>query len=332
MPALRRFLSEAKRVLAERSWRKADLANASIPFPVVDRPICLLVNPSAGGGRAGRLASAVAKELGERHRLDVRSQMTRDLNHAQEIARDASSRGELVAVLGGDGLIGAVADAIRDIEGALMAVLPGGRGNDMARVLGIPFDPLKACDVIVKGHGVPLDLGEIGGRAFVGIASVGFDSVANEIANKAPAFLGRLVYAYSALRALIAWRAVSFRIAVDGTERRFRGYSVAAANSKAYGGGMYVAPDAKLDDGQLDVVYLEDISKLRFIARVMPKAFKGTHLLEPSVHVLRGREIEIEADRPFNVFADGDPIGSLPAKIRALPAAVHVLVPSASPL
>jgi YegS/Rv2252/BmrU family lipid kinase len=296
----------------------------------VSRPICLLVNPAAGGGRAGRAADQVLRELRERRGLAVHMEMTRDLDHAREIAAEAARSGETVAVLGGDGLIGAAADAMRGIPDALIAVLPGGRGNDLARVLGIPDDPVKACATLADGRSVPLDLGEVEGKAFVGIASVGFDSEANRIANEAPSRLGSLVYAYGALRALIAWRPASFRIVVDGKEVRFSGYTVGACNSKAYGGGMYAAPDAELDDGLLDVLYLEEISKLRFLTRILPKVFKGTHVEEPTVHVLRGREVRIEADRPFTVYADGDPIGALPTSIRALPAALHVLLPAAS--
>lgn len=296
----------------------------------MSRPICLLVNPAAGGGRAGRAAEGVLRELCERRGLQAHRETTRSLDHAREIAAACARDGETVAVLGGDGLIGAAADAMRGVPDALIGIIPGGRGNDLARVLGIPSDPVTACEVIATGRSVPLDLGELEGHAFVGIASVGFDSDANRIANEAPARLGQLVYAYGALRALIAWRTAQFRILVDGQERRFSGYTVGACNSKAYGGGMYAAPDAELDDGLFDVLYLEDIPKMRFLMRILPKVFKGTHVHEPSVHVLRGREVEIEADRPFTVYADGDPIGSLPARIRTLPAAVHVLVPAAS--
>lgn len=329
MSALRRFLSERKSLLAQAS-RAAVASVGPIPFAVMSQSICLLVNPAAGGGRARRAADGVIEELRDRRGLALHCEMTRDLDHAREIAKAAAKLGETVAVLGGDGLIGAAADAMRSVQGAVIAILPGGRGNDLARVLGIPADPLKACSVLTEGRSVPLDLGEMDGRSFVGIASVGFDSDANRIANEAPSQLGALVYAYGALRALAAWRPASFRIVVDGKETCFRGYSVAAANSKAYGGGMYVAPDAELDDGMLDIVFLEDVSKLRFIARIMPKAFKGTHLQERCVQVLRGREVQIEADRPFAVYADGDPIGDLPARITVLPAAVNVLVPQAT--
>lgn len=301
-------------------------------LPIVDRPLCLLVNPSAGGGRAGRVLPAVRAALRERYALQVRSELTRSLQHAREIAAAAAAAGEVVVTLGGDGLIGAAADAMRHVDGALLGVLPGGRGNDLARVLGIPSDPIAACAVIAEGEAQPLDLGEASGCAFVGIASVGFDSEANKLANEAPSFLGGLVYAYGALRALASWRAARFEIDLDGARISFSGYSVGAANSKAYGGGMYVAPKASLCDGMLDVVYLEQVSKLRFLTRILPKVFKGTHVQEPTVHVLRGRVLEVSADRPFAVYADGDPIATLPTRITALPAAVQVLTPRGAQL
>lgn len=260
----------------------------------------------------------------------MRSETTRDLTHGREVAVAAARSGEAVLVLSGDGLVGAVADELRHIDGSLLGVLPGGRGNDFARVLGIPLDPVAACEVIVTGEEKPIDLGEVEGRAFVGIASVGFDSEANRIANEAPSRLGGLVYAYGALRALAAWRPARFEIDVDGKRVQFSGYSVAGANSKAYGGGMYAAPDAELDDGLLDVPWMEDVSKLRFVTRILPKVFKGTHVSESCIHVLRGAELRISADRPFDIYADGDPIGTLPVTVRALRGAIKVLVPAST--
>ena len=298
-------------------------------------PICLVVNPSAGGGKAGRVLPDVLAAL-HRHDLRVRSELTRDLAHARELAREAAHAGETVVCLSGDGMLGAVADVLREFPDALLGVLPGGRGNDLARVLGIPADPVEACAVVAGGFSRKLDLGEVdphtgsGGKAFVGIASVGFDSDANRIANEAPAWLGGLVYAYGALRALLFWRSARFQIELDppGERHDFAGYTVGACNSKTYGGGMRAAPDALLDDGLLDVVVLESVSKLSFLAKILPKVFSGAHVREPSVKVFRAREIAVSADRPFTMYADGDPIGELPLRVRAIGGAVRVLVPS----
>jgi YegS/Rv2252/BmrU family lipid kinase len=312
-------------------------------------PICLIVNPSAGGGKAARVLPDVLQAL-EGHGLSVRDELTRDLEHARGLARAAALAGETVVCLSGDGLIGAVADALREKPGALIGVLPGGRGNDLARVLGIPADPVLACATIANGIARPMDLGLVCQttpdspmRAFVGIASVGFDSEANRIANEAPAWLGALVYAYGALRTLLFWRPARFEIELtrsgaphdeertsDSQPERysFAGYTVGACNSKTYGGGMRAAPDALLDDGLLDVVVLENVGKLRFLTRILPKVFSGAHVHEPSVRSFRAREVTISADRPFTMYADGDPIGELPLRVSALAGAVRVLVPA----
>jgi YegS/Rv2252/BmrU family lipid kinase len=244
-------------------------------------------------------------------------------------------------VLGGDGLIGIVADALRHVPGALLGLLPAGRGNDLARVLSIPQDPLAACATIAEGVSTAMDVGEIraldGGRmvsaraAFVGIASVGFDSEANRIANEASTRLGRLVYAYGALRALLRWRSARFEIELEPPERRrvVLGYSVMAANSRAYGGGMRIAPDALVDDGMLDVVTASHVGKLRFLWCLV-MVFRGTHVRLSAIEVVRARQVRIWADRPLTVYADGDPIADLPAEVRALEGAVRVLVPQST--
>jgi YegS/Rv2252/BmrU family lipid kinase len=301
------------------------------PLP---REIALIVNPSAGGGRAARLLPAVHDRL-RALGLEVATEATRDLVHARELAVAAARDGRTVVTLGGDGLVGCVAGALREVPEAVLGVLPGGRGNDFARVAGIPLDAAEACAVLVDGAPASIDLGEAipahpppnHPRTFVGVASLGFDSDANRFANAAPARLGSFVYVYGALRALAAWKPATFDVDVDGEGVSFTGWSVAAANSKAYGGGMLVAPGASLDDGALDVVYYEETSKAHLLLRTMPRVFKGQHVNDPAVHVLRGAEVRVSADRPFTVYADGDPVGELPMTIRVLPRALRVLLP-----
>jgi len=288
--------------------------------------ISLIVNPSAGGGRAAKLLPKVQARL-RLLEVEHHTELTRDLPHAQELARAAAAAGEPAVLLSGDGLVGAVAHVLRGHPSAVMGVLPGGRGNDFARVTGIPLDAEAACDVIANGTPQPVDVGDVDGATFIGIASLGFDSDANRIANEAPPRLGNLVYTYGALRALAAWKHAGYEIVVDGKAHAFSGWSVACANSKAYGGGMFLAPDADLHDGRLDVVFCEAMSKARFL-RLLPTVFKGEHVNLPEVHVLRGAEVRISADRPFTVYADGDPIAELPCTVRAIPGAVKVLLPA----
>ena len=290
----------------------------------MDRRVALLCNPSAGGGRAARIlprAERALRDLG----VPFHTEVTRDLEHGRELARSAAQAGEITATLSGDGLIGCVVGALREVPGAVLGILPGGRGNDTARVLDLPQDVEAACAIVAHGRERDLDIGEVDGRSFIGIASLGFDSDANRIANAAPARLGRLVYVYGALRALAAWKPARFDLRLDGEPLSSVGYSVAAANSGCYGGGIRLAPAAALDDGLLDVVLIASHSKRSFLV-TLPRAFKGTHVSHPAVRVLRGRELHVDADRPFVVYADGDPIATTPITIRAVPSALRVLV------
>jgi YegS/Rv2252/BmrU family lipid kinase len=290
------------------------------------RPVSLIVNPNAGGGRAAEVLPAVEAAL-RGHGFDVRVTSTRDLGHACELAGAAVRDGELAVTLGGDGLVGCVAGQLAGGDGVL-GVLPGGRGNDFARALGIPLEPVEACATLARAVERTIDIGDVDGRPFIGIASFGFDSVANRIANETRLIKGDLVYLYAALRAMATWKPARFTLDLDGRERlEFSGYSVACANSRAYGGGMFVAPDAELDDGLLDIVMTGHHSRRRAL-KDLPKVFKGEHVHLPTVKVVRSAAVRVNADRPFTIYADGDPIAELPATISLRHRALRVLVPA----
>ncbi|MDQ3571761.1 MAG: diacylglycerol kinase family lipid kinase [Actinomycetota bacterium] len=293
---------------------------------MAEAPHLLLVNPSAGGGRTTRLvatASAALNDGGVNHRIV----MTTNIEHGRSEAREAVTRGERVIVMSGDGLIGQVGGELAE-TGVALGIIPGGRGNDFARVIGIPNDVEEAAGIIARGQTRTIDVGEAGGVRFLCIASCGFDSDANRMANESW-MRGPLVYAYAGIRALIRWKPARFELTLDGEPLAFTGYTVAAANSKAYGGGIFLAPDAKLDDGLLDVVMTGDIPKLRFLAG-LPGAFKGEHTTRPEVTLRRCRELRIDADRPFSLYGDGDPIAELPVTVRVLAGALDVIVPPSS--
>ena len=288
------------------------------------RRLLVLVNPSAGGGRVRGLLPTLERELKARG-LDYRLVMTTSLEHGCGEARAAAEAGETPVVMSGDGLIGQIGGTLAGGDVPL-GVIPGGRGNDFARVMGIPTELPAAVELIASGTTREIDVGEVNGRRFLCIASCGFDSDANRIANDARWVKGNLVYAYAAIRALIAWKPARFTLTLDGEPTEFTGYSVAAANSKAFGGGMFIAPDAEIDDGLLDVVCIEDVGKLRHLWG-FPKVFKGTHIDSEEVKVLRARQVEVRADRPFAIYADGDHLADLPASVRVLPRALKVIAP-----
>jgi YegS/Rv2252/BmrU family lipid kinase len=291
----------------------------------LSRRFALLVNPASAGGKALEALPAVHEAL-DRLGAPHRTVTTRSSEHAAEEASRAAQQGETVAALSGDGLLRPLAGALKGTDSAL-AVVPCGRGNDLARVLGIPTDPTAAAELAVQGPEKLIDVADVDGTPFVGIASFGFDSDANRIANDAKLVRGNAVYLYAALRALVAWKPATFGVTVDGERHEVTGYSVAVGNSKAYGGGMFVLPQAELDDGQLDVMISKQASKLAFL-RELPKVFKGAHLDSPHTQFLRGAQIEVSADRPFEIYGDGDPIGATPATMRVERRCLRVIVPA----
>ncbi|ONH33872.1 diacylglycerol kinase [Pseudofrankia asymbiotica] len=295
--------------------------------PIARDRLRVIVNPSAGGGRAGRVLEDVLGAL-RGWASDVEVTRTRDIAHADELAAEAAGSGRVAVALGGDGLVGRVAGATAR-AGGLLAVLPGGRGNDFARGLGISRDPVAAAAALAGAVERRIDLPEANGTAFIGIASLGFDSDVQVIANRTRLLRGQSVYTYSTMRALVPWRPARFTVRLDdGEPREVVGWSVAAANAQYYGGGMRYAPDADVADGLLDVVFLHRMSRLTLLL-LFHKVFKGTHVDTKHVTVLRARRLTVDADRPFQVYADGDPVADLPTEIVVRPGALRLLAPPA---
>ncbi len=292
---------------------------------MIDGPVCLIVNPHAGGGRALRLLPGVEAALRSQGR-PFRVVETMSMQHARQLAREACDQGDIVAAMGGDGIVGAVAGELRDRQG-LLAVIPGGRGNDFARKLDIPFDPVEAVKLLETGAERSVDLALANGTVYLGILSAGIDSDVSRIALETRLKLGTFVYTYGVLRAIARWKPAAWTVTIDGESLDFPGYSVAVANSGVFGGGMFLAPDASLEDGKLDVVLIRQQSRLRYL-RGLPRVFNGSHLKDPAITLHQGCEITFEADRPFTAYADGDPIGDLPLTVQVLPGALRVVAPA----
>ena len=282
----------------------------------------LVVNPSAGGGRATKLLPTVRTALSG-HDLVVSP--TSSLEHADTLVAEAVADERLIVAMGGDGLVGRVAGAVAE-AGGVMAVVPGGRGNDFCRAVGIPLDVAGACALVTSGTPQPVDLGYANGTAFIGIASIGFDSEVQERALVSRLPLGNQIYLWCSLSTVASWKHATFTGTLDGEPFETRGWNVAVSNSGMYGGGMRLAPSASVTDGELDVVMVGAASKLRFLG-ALPKLFKGTHIDEPAFSLRSATAVHLDSDRPFRVFADGDPIASLPCDITVQKAAVQVVLP-----
>jgi YegS/Rv2252/BmrU family lipid kinase len=288
----------------------------------------LLVNPSSGNGRGLRLLPKTADALRSAGR-DVRVCVTDNLADATARALGAAE-GSLVAVLGGDGFLGAAAAGARE-SGAVLLPLAGGRGNDTVRRLGLDLDPVKSVQAMGSLAVRELDLGLVNGRPYFGVANVGFDGLANEHGNSARLNLGPFVYVYGGLRAFLEWKNVTFTVTVDGREATFPGWFVAVGNVGQYGGGLRICPEARADDGLLDVVSLGKASILA-VAATFLRSYRGAHLGQANIAFSRGSAVRISANRDLHVYADGEQVAALPAVIELAPRAVRVLVPAGSPV
>lgn len=292
---------------------------------IAGNPLALLVNPASAGGKTLKLLPRVEAAL-DAHRAVFRVERTRSLEHGVDLALRAIELGEVPVVVSGDGLMGAIGGAMAGAE-TPVGLIPGGRGNDLARALGIPSEPEAAVEVVLAGHSRRIDVGEANGKRFLGIASIGFDSECNRLANETHFIRGNLVYAYSMVRTLIGWRSARFTVVAGGERRRLEGYFVDVANNSVYGGGMYIAPEAEIDDGEFDVVAITEVGKLRFL-RGLREVLKGTHIDKDEVTTFRASRLELDASRPFPVYADGDHLTDLPVSLRVLPSCLSILVPA----
>ncbi|WP_055490731.1 YegS/Rv2252/BmrU family lipid kinase [Streptomyces sp. TP-A0356] len=290
------------------------------------RQFTAIVNPTAGGSTGVAALLQVARLLREAG-AELETQYSRSLVHAQDLARQAGARQRVVLAVGGDGIVGGIGGALSG-TGTLLGLVPAGRGNDFARALGLPTDPAALARILLHNGPRLVDTIEVESahrRAVVlGSVYAGVDALANRHANHTKLVRGAASYYVGGLRAVATWRPADYRVTVDGEDHRHRGYTVVAANSAYYGSGRTIAPDARVDDGLLDVVMIRHAPRRLFFT-LMQELKSGAHVHRPEVRILRGREIRIEADRPVPYGADGEVDAVLPVTARVLPASLSVL-------
>jgi len=304
-----------------------------VSAPTDDRSFTFLVNPTSGGGAAPGAVVPVARLLRE-------AGATVDVTyspgpHAMEsLVAEAVGRGDVVVSVGGDGMLSSLAGPVAD-RGGTLGMVPAGRGNDFARMLGLPDGPDELARILLEGRVRAIDLLAVtlaGRRRLVaGSVYAGVDARAAEIVDRATWLPRRLQYPYAALRSLATYQPGHYRVAVDGVEHEYAAATVVVANSAYYGSGMKIAPTASVEDGVLDVVVIEAASRLALM-RSLPKVYDGAHVHLPEVTVLTGTRVEVHgtARSPIPVGADGEPVGALPP-LTSPPALVEVL-PGALPL
>ena len=290
------------------------------------RHFTLLVNPASGGGAAPQAVIPVARLLRE---AGARVEVTYSPGpHAvRELLEAAQSRGDVVVSVGGDGMLSSLAGPVSRSK-ATLAVLPAGRGNDFARMLGLPDDPAGQADVLLAGTERRVDLLSLAlpgasPRVVAGSVYAGVDAHAAEIVDRVR-LPKKLQYPYAAVRSLASYQPGRYRVSVDGVDQEYAAATVVIANSAYYGKGMKIAPAAVIDDGVLDVVVIEAASRLELL-RSLPTVYDGTHVNRPEVTVLRGKRVELRGDarNPIPLGGDGEALGVLPG-LDSEPAVVEI--------
>lgn len=275
----------------------------------------LVFNPVAGKGRASRALGSIERFLTD-HGLTYELLTTKREGHATELAAGTPA-GATVVALGGDGTVHEVVKGIMNgapdqlSNGRRLAVVPVGSGDDFAFSLGIPRDDLEAAlQRLVAPTVVTVDVGFVDGEPFANSTGVGFDAEAAYRVRTSPKFLkGLAAYLYGTLSALGSFRPVSVRVVVDGAEV-YSGPSllVSLQNGPRAGGSFLFAPQARNDDGLLDVLVAGEFSRLGAIG-ILPRLMKGKHLSDPRVLMFRGSEVALEWELPQRGHADGEPLG-----------------------
>ena len=184
---------------------------------------------------------------------------------------------------------------------------------------------------MLNGSRRRVDIGRVNERYFAGISGVGFDAEVAARVNGWPKWIGGTpVYVAAILNMLATYRCVPARISVDGRAEEMRMFLLAAANTPWYGGGMYMAPHARPDDGYLEIITARDLGKIETLG-LLPKVFSGAHLRHRKVAHQRAKEVRVESEIPLAIHADGETVGRVPAVFRVVPLAIEVIVPGADP-
>jgi YegS/Rv2252/BmrU family lipid kinase len=287
----------------------------------------IIINPISGGAspRVARARAQLALAVVDAHGDPVEVLLTQRVGHARELAKSAVRRGaRLVLAWGGDGTINEVASALA-FDDVPLGIVPAGSGNGLARELGVHPRAERAIADALQAVPRAMDMGEIDGHLFANIAGVGFDAhIASRFATAARrGFVG---YAAITARALTSYAPQQYRVTIGGVETSHRAILVTIANSAQFGNNARIAPGARVDDGELDLVVVEERSRLATVCQ-LPRLFNGTAGRMPGCTIRRIRTVTIESERPMTYHVDGEPVeGGTLLKGRVHPGALMVAV------
>ncbi|GAA1831033.1 diacylglycerol/lipid kinase family protein [Microlunatus capsulatus] len=300
------------------------------------RRIVLVVNPTAGRGRAGRALPGVRARL-EASGDEVAVVPSTDYAHARATMAAAVAGGaDVLAVMGGDGMMHLGVNACADQASAtptLLGLVPAGSGNDLCRGVGLdPDDPVAAAGVVADGSRRDLDLMTVAGRHVGAVLATGFDALVNRRANVMAFPRGSSRYTVAALAELRVFSPLRYRLVLDGAPRELEAMLVAVGNTSSYGGGMRICPAADPADGWLDVTVIHPVHRATLL-RLLPQMTSGRFARHPCVEQLRARVVRVDGETadgaPLVTFGDGEQLGDVPVDAVVAPEVLPLVVSTA---
>jgi diacylglycerol kinase (ATP) len=296
-----------------------------------------LVNPASDNGVTGRRWSELARRastLGLSGKTLLSQHPGNLIDLAEQAARDGA---ELVVAVGGDGTVNEVVNGlVRAGTETELATIPLGTGMDFVRTYGIPSRFDDAVRVALEGVARTVDVGRVSYRTWSGeeaercvcnVGSVGMSAAVAQRANgMSKALGGKATFLYALVRVFLAWQNTIVDVDLDGRTRSARMHDVIVANGQYHGGAMWLAPEARPDDGLFDVLLIGDVTKSDF-ATTAPKLYKGTHLAHPKVDLEHARVVTVDAAETLPIELDGEQVGTTPARFEVLPGALRLRVP-----
>lgn len=286
-----------------------------------------IVNPVSGNGRGLEVWAYVENEL---RRTKEPYQVAFTEGNRTEQTRLGKwireNRPQAVVAIGGDGTVHEVGNRLIGTHIPL-GHIPAGTGNDFALAHRIPFDPLYALKRILQHRVRRVDTARFGRRNMISFMGFGFDGLVAEKVNQSSwnKWLSRLTYTWGAIQVLRSFEPTQLTLTIDGKTYAYdQVWLIAITNTPNYAGGMEICPQAQMDDGQLDICCVRNLTKSQFL-RVFPSVYRGRHIHHPSVHLHRGREITIQTDHPITSHVDGEIIDELPQQVSVSPQSLFVL-------
>jgi len=307
---------------------------------ITGKRIVVAINPSASFGKNKAVGAHVVERITAAGHEVVE---LREPTYAQLVASAhaaVATKPDAFVIVGGDGMVNLGVNVLATTSVPL-GIVPSGTGNDMARSLGIPHDSIDgALDVILSAVNRPpaeIDAGLISHADddgnpkqtwFACMISAGVDAKANERANRMTRPKGAVRYLIALVAELAVLKPIQYTLTIDGETTSPSGVLVAVGNGVSLGGGMKATPDAMLDDGQLDVLLVEPLSRFAFL-RIFPRVYNGTHVSDPRVSIRRASRVVIDSPG-MTAYADGERLGPLPIDVEVVPGALFVLAPEPS--